>query len=241
MKRKIFDLAARRIYMRPWRTEISAPAQLGGIIGGLLITFYGGGLITRYWGMLTGLIVSSFAASFFILAVMFCHPVTGRELARKAGFRKLEKKNWKPILLGLALITVVSPLLTLSWQQILESLHIPFEQEQGLVQLVKGADAETCCKLFLLTTVAVPLAEELIFRRCLYGLLLKISAPAAFVGTAVIFAAAHGFLLGVPGLCFIGFIFQILCNTTRNLWSAVICHACHNAIVITLAALSTSV
>jgi membrane protease YdiL (CAAX protease family) len=76
------------------------------------------------------------------------------------------------------------------------------------------------------------------FRRCLYGLLLKIGAPAAFVGTAVIFSAAHGFLPGVPGLFFIGMVFQIVNNTTRNLWCSVICHALHNAIVITLAALT---
>ena len=227
----------RRIYMRSWQTELSVPAQVGGIIGGLLITFYGGGLITRYWGMLAGLIVSSFAASFFILAVMFFHPPFGG-FARKAGFRKIEKKNWKTILLGVALITALSPLLTFFWQQILEVLHIPFEQEQGLLQLVKGADRVTFCKLFLLTVAAVPLAEELMFRRCLYGLLLKIGAPAAFVGTAVIFAAAHGFLLGVPGLFFIGLVFQIVNNTTRNLWCSVICHALHNAVVITLAALT---
>ena len=238
MKRTGFMKGNRRIYMRSWQTELSGPALVGGIIGGLLITFYGGGLITRYFGMLTGLIFSSFAASLFILAVMSFHPPFGSSLARKAGFRKLEKKNWKTILLGVALITALSPLLTLVWQQILEVCHIPFEQEQGLLQLVKGADRVTFCKLFLLTVGAVPLAEELMFRRCLYGILLKISAPAAFVGTAVIFAAAHGFLLGVPGLCFIGMVFQIVNNTTRNLWCSVICHALHNAIVITLAALT---
>jgi membrane protease YdiL (CAAX protease family) len=84
----------------------------------------------------------------------------------------------------------------------------------------------------LLTAFLVPLSEELVFRRCLYELLLKFGAPAAMVGTALIFSAAHGFLLGLPGLFFIGLVFQILCNTTRNLWCSIIAHAMLNATVL---------
>ena len=52
------------------------------------------------------------------------------------------------------------------------------------------------------------------------------------VGTALIFSAAHGFLLGVPGLFFMGLVFQILCNTTRNLGCSIIAHSMLNATVL---------
>ena len=231
MKSRCFRLFSRRIYARGWRVSLPAPVLVAAILGGLLITFYGGAQLAPHMGTLAAMTVASFAASGFILFGTVLVPPAGKD-AEKVGFRKIRKEDLLLIAAAVIIITPAAALLTASWQQILELFHIPYAKEQGLIQLLKGADRKEFFQLFLLTAVAVPLTEELIFRRCLYNLLLPLGGIAALAGTALIFSAAHGFLLGVPGLFFIGVIFQCLANVTRNLWNSVICHACHNAMVL---------
>ena len=237
MKGKVCRFISRRIYARTWRAPLAVPVLVAAILGGLLITFYGGAQLGGFMGELTAVTVASFAAAVFILlGCAFVAPAGN--IARKIGFCKLGKEELFLIAAGLVVVLPVAACLTAFWQQILDIFHIPYAREQGLIQLVKGADCKELFQLFLLTVVAVPLTEELIFRRCLYNLLLPLGCVAAFAGTALIFSVAHGFLLGVPGLFFIGLIFQSLANMTRNLWSSIICHACHNAIVLAAACMN---
>ena len=62
---------------------------------------------------------------------------------------------------------------------------------------------------------------------------------AALLLGSFIFAAAHGFLLGLPGLFFIGIVFQIVCGATRNLTCSILCHALLNGTVLLLVKLAT--
>lgn len=233
MKKSSFFCFSRCIYARMWRIPVPSHCLVGAILGGLFITFFGGAQLRACMDGLSAMIVSSFAASAFILLGICFIPPVGN-VARKTGFRKLGKKELLLILTAVLIITPISALLTAAWQQILELFHISYVKEQGLIQLVKTAGKKELFQLFLLTAVAVPLAEELMFRRCLYNLLLHLGGAAALLGTAFIFSLAHGFLLGIPGLFFIGVIFQVLANETRNLWSSILCHALHNAIVLLL-------
>ena len=234
---KRFLFFSRRIYARAWRIPLSPPALVTAILGGLFITFYGGSLLAARMDGLWAMNLASFAASGFILLGAAALAPRGH-LAGKTGFRKIRKEDLFLIAAGILIIMPVAALLTASWQQILELLNVPYTKEQGLIQLVKGAGRKELFQLFLLTAVAVPLTEELMFRRCLYNLLIPLGGAAALIGTSLIFSAAHGFLLGVPGLFFIGVIFQCLANMTRNLWSSVICHACHNAVVLLVACMT---
>ena len=237
MKSRNFRLLSRRIYARAWSVELAPPFLVTAILGGLLITFYGGAQLAAFMEALTAMTVASFSAAVFILLELKLVPPAG-SLSRKTGFRKIGKEELILIAAGLLVIMPVSVVLTASWQQILELFNIPYVKEQGLIRLLKGSGGKGFLQLLLLTAVAVPLTEELIFRRCLYNLLLPLGGAAALVGSALIFSAAHGFLLGAPGLFFIGMVFQFLANITRNLWSSVICHACHNAIVLLAAAMT---
>ena len=223
-----------RFYRRPWRRSVAAHWLITGIIGALLITFYCGNKLSIFTGMLNGMIIASFAAALFLLAGAFLIPPAG-DGAAKIGFRKIRRKDLGLCLGALLLALIGSALISGCWQMTLDFFHIPYEKEQTLLQLVRGSDTLSLLKILLLTAAAVPLVEELVFRRCLYELLLKLGAPAAMTGGAMIFAAAHGFLAGLPGLFFIGLVFQALCNVTRNLWCSVICHALLNATVVLLA------
>ena len=224
----------RRFYRRPWRKSVPAHLLVAGIIGALLITFYFGNKLSIYTGVLNGMIIAAFAAGFFLLAGAFLISSPG-EAAAKIGFRKVSRRDLGLCLGALFVALIGSALISSCWQMTLDFFHIPYEKEQSLLQLVRGSDAAVLLKILLLTAVAVPLVEELVFRRCLYEILLKLGAPAAMLGGAMIFSAAHGFPAGIPGLFFIGLVFQALCNVTRNLWCSIICHALLNAAVVLLA------
>ena len=224
-------LFSRRIFARPWKRAVPAPFLIGAIITALLTSFYGGTLLAPLTGTLNGLIIGSAVANGLLLGGAFLL-VPLREGTLRLGLRHVGGKELVLCTAALFIMLTGSMLLCFAWQEFLEFFSIPYTKEQGLVQLAKGADLLTLGQLIFLTAVLVPISEELIFRRCLYELLLKFGAPAAMVGTALIFSAAHGFLLGVPGLFFMGLVFQILCNTTRNLGCSIIAHSMLNATVL---------
>ena len=251
MSIKIFPQLLRpgRILMRPWRRKLGAPPLVVGIIGTLLITYFGSGVCARYLGPVPGMVAASLLGAAFLLGVIFFCPATdsagrrkfrsghipadadftGRILWRLPSGRefRLVLAAWIAVLTGSALITNL-------WRAVLEFLGIPFATEQSLVQLARAADPGTFLLLLLLTAGTVPLVEELIFRRCLPELLAPLGPRAALLLGSFIFAAAHGFLLGLPGLFFIGIVFQIVCGATRNLFCSILCHSLLNASVLLL-------
>lgn len=238
MKKHSFTLFSRRIFARPWKRKIPLHFILGGITGSLVISFYGGSRLAGALGAVNALLLCSAAALIFFGAILAFAPAPG-SFCSKAGFRKVRFQDLLLCFLALAILLPVSALLTGSWQQILEFFHISYEKEQSFIFLVRQGGKGTYFQLLLLTAAVVPCLEELIFRRGLYALLGKLGAPAAMVGTAFIFSIAHGFVLGIPALFFIGLTFQAVCNITRNLWCSIITHALLNAMVLSITFLAS--
>lgn len=237
MKETGFRFFPRRIFARPWKRHIPSPFLIGGSIAALLSSFYGGALLAPLTGTLNGVLIGSCAA---VLLFLGCTALSGTpgSMADKIGWRKPSGKEIGICFIALLIMLAGSAVLTFAWQQILEAFNIPFEKEQSLLKLAREGGGMTYLKLFLLTAVAVPFMEELIFRRALYGLLLNLGAPIAFAGTALIFAAAHGFLLGAPGLFFMGLVFQAVSNMNRNLSCSIISHALLNGTVLCITAVA---
>lgn len=233
MKQQFFTFFPRRIFMRPWKVHVASPYLIGGSIAALLASFYGGSILVSRCGMLNAVIISSAAATLLFLGCTALSPAPG-SLAAKIGWRRISARDLGICCGALLIILAGSTLLTFIWQQFLEALQIPHAREQSLLLLARKADAPVLFQLLILTAVTVPFMEELVFRRGLYALLLNLGAPVAMTGTALIFAAAHGFLLGAPGLFFIGLIFQMISNMTRNLWCGIITHAMLNGTVLLL-------
>ena len=243
--------------MRPWRQKLGAPLLVGSIIGTLLITYFGSGICARGLGMIPGMLAASLLGALFLLGTIFFVPpveFSDRKTFRfkrplfppdAAGFkakilwRLPSGQEFRLVLAGWLAVLTGSAVITNLWQAVLEKLEIPFAAEQTLVRLARSADPGTFVLLFLLTAGAVPLVEELIFRRCLPELLAPLGPRAALLLGSFIFAAAHGFLLGLPGLFFIGIIFQIVCNATRNLNCSILCHTLLNGTVLLLVKLAT--
>ena len=249
-------LTPRRIFMRPWRQNLGAPLLVGSTVGSLLITYFGSGACARYLGLVPGMLAASLLGAVFLLGAILFFPAAVFSDQGKLRFRqplffpdtasfkakilwhlpsgqelRLVLAGWLAVLTGSAAITHL-------WQAVLEKLEIPFAAEQTLVRLARSADPGTFVLLFLLTAGAVPLVEELIFRRCLPELLAPLGPRSALLLGSFIFAAAHGFLLGLPGLFFIGIVFQIVCNATRNLNCSILCHALLNGTVLLLVKLA---
>lgn len=231
MRRYGFTIFPRRIFMRPWRSDVPIPFLIAGGAGALIVSFYFGPRLFSVFGMVNSLIISTVAAILLYCGTLALAFPRG-ELAQKAGFAKVTLKDLRLCALSLPVMLAGTALITGAAGEMLDFFQINYEKEQALLQLVRRSDTSSFLKLLLLTAGVIPLLEELVFRRGLYALLLKLGAPAAMVGTALIFSAAHGFLLGAPGLFFIGVVFQMVCNMTRNLWCSVISHALLNATVL---------
>jgi len=99
--------------------------------------------------------------------------------------------------------------------------------------------------LAVMTVVGAPLVEEWLFRGVVFRALdAGWSARAGQVGTAaavglsaLIFAAAHGEWLQLPGLFFLGVVLAVIVLRTRRLLPSVLTHVGFNALTMTSLAL----
>ena len=107
------------------------------------------------------------------------------------------------------------------WRGILTVLNIPFEAEQAAFDIIRNSRGGEVWQLFFGLCVFAPLVEELLFRRIVYGFLLRWGWGIAFAGTALLFSMCHFFLAGVPGLFVLGLGFQFMYLKYRNLGAAV--------------------
>ena len=130
MKQYAFRLFPRSIFARPWKVSVPVPHLIAGSISALIVSFYFGGVLAPYTGMLNGLLISSTAAiAIFCGTVALTVPLG--EIGGKVGFRKVSFRELLLCLGALLIILAGSSILTAFWQQILEYFRIPFEKEQG--------------------------------------------------------------------------------------------------------------
>ena len=145
---------------------------------------------------------------------------------------RIKKSGLKTLVIAAAAVLLIAPAsgaATEAWKYLLTLLDIPFEENQHLLELAKTLNGGTFFLLFLMVTIPVPIAEEILFRRVIYELFLPAGGGAAFLFTALLFAAAHFFLAGLPGLFIIGAALQLLFIMTGNLSVPILAHALFNA------------
>ena len=108
-------------------------------------------------------------------------------------------------------------------QQFLDTLHSPLK----FAALAFGA------------IVLAPIAEEVLFRACIYRFLLtKTSMRAASVISAALFAAIHGHFAAFLPLFCLGYLFARTYQATGNLAAPICFHALFNATTISIMLLS---
>ena len=157
---------------------------------------------------------------------------------------QIRRLTWGDILFclkGTALIIPAYALVNALWKALLTLTGIPFEETQQLMIFAQNISGFDFVLLAILVTIPVPVAEELLFRRILYGGVVRQGRMTALLFTSFFFAAVHFFLAGFPGLFVIGAGCQLIYLKRKNLLAAILSHALLNACAVLSAALSTGV
>lgn len=132
-------------------------------------------------------------------------------------------------------------IVNLGVQSGLEMLGIKLEQQKP-VKLILDTLQNSPLKFAALTFGAVvmaPLAEELLFRGCIYRFLLgKTTMEGAALFSAALFAAIHYHLAAFLPLFFLGYLFARTYQVTGNIAAPICFHALFNATTITIMLMS---
>jgi membrane protease YdiL (CAAX protease family) len=140
--------------------------------------------------------------------------------------------RWNPIpwrTFGLAVLAGVVGLVAFGgvWIATADLVHIP----AGVQPSLKGIPLPTGIALLIMSSLAAPLSEEAAFRGYAMGILEKAWgwAPAAIVGSSILFAAVH-FVQGLDaiklGLYFLaGVVFATVAWMTNSLYAAMAVHS----------------
>ena len=106
-------------------------------------------------------------------------------------------------------------------------------EEQGLAPERWRPERATAFAVNALVVVTVaPLAEELFFRGLGVRALRPLGDAVAVVGSALLFALAHGLLAGLPPLFLFGLAVAWVRLRSDSVWPGVVAHGTYNAVGI---------
>jgi membrane protease YdiL (CAAX protease family) len=136
------------------------------------------------------------------------------------------------VAVGLASQYVMIPLLYLPFEQFDHGLRRRLENQAKDVTRAAHGGFEVAV-LFVFLVIGAPVVEELFFR----GLLLRsldrrFGAPAAVLGSALVFGVAHYELLQLPALILFGIVLAVMAERTGRLGPGIAAHAAFNAATV---------
>ena len=168
-------------------------------------------------------IASSVAA---LLSLFLAKP--RMELAAKLGIGRVRFADVRLALGGLGAVYVFELATLPVWGWMLRRMDVEYSEKQSLLDLCAGADWRLFVWLLLLVGLAIPAAEELFFRRLLFGVFRPLGVFSALFLTAVIFGALHWFIYGMWVLTFFGVVLQWMYLRTGNLATNILAHSIFN-------------
>lgn len=217
--------------------NLPRPASTSFVLAGLIalaITAYGQGL----WGLL---VLANLkwhrevpwapVLMLGLLAALIAW-LGGRGWPRRTSEARRRLLRWNPMpasIFGWAVLAGILALLALggAWITLSDLVHIP----PGLTPSLKGVPLWTAAAFLVVSSLAAPLTEEAAFRGYAQTLLERAWgwAPAAILGSSVLFAAAHvtqGLDAAKLGLYFAaGLIFGTVAYLTNSLYAAMVIHS----------------
>jgi uncharacterized protein len=112
-----------------------------------------------------------------------------------------------------------------------QTMGKPFENPQIPLIMPDSKDWGAMIAMFIATSVAAPVAEELTLRSVLFGWLRKHVPPiAAGIISAAAFAALHGSLVLLPGTFLVGLALAWTYERSGSILPCMLLHGCFNAI-----------
>jgi len=158
--------------------------------------------------------------------------LSGRGWPRATGATRRRLLRWNPMpakTFGLAVLAGVLGLAAFGglWIAAADLVHLP----GGMQPKMAGIPLPTAISFLVMSSLAAPLSEEAAFRGYAMGILERAFgyAPAAIVGSSILFAAVH-FLQGVDpiklSLYFAaGMLFALVAYLTNSLYAAMAVHS----------------
>lgn len=227
----------------PWRRRV-APFRLAFALGCALAVYFtvcmAFGVVLRFCEIgdrqllrtvaLVGGIFGQIPAGAVLLLFCFSAPPAKRLLAAKLGIRPVTRRDWKVIGICVAANLLLCGPVTEVWELLLDFCRIPHADKQELAQIIAGGSPIQIGLILIGAVIVAPVVEEITFRRALFGILRPLGAWPAILITCALFSLVHLFLLGIPGLFLLGFLFLYAYLRTRNLASAILLHMAVNLI-----------
>lgn len=205
---------------RPWNQEISGPRAVAAILLGTVVPLAGApfGIPYEIWVIAAGFLIGC-----------------DGNFTGKLGLKIPPRGTLRLLGLGLVVMYLFVAAFGFAWQQVLDILNIAYPKEQPMMSVLRDSRGLLRACLIFSVVFTTPILEELLFRRLLYGLFRPLGPIHALLLTAVIFAAAHLYLPGFPGLFIMGLAFQIVYLKSGSLLTPVLMHAAVNAIAVAAA------
>jgi membrane protease YdiL (CAAX protease family) len=147
-------------------------------------------------------------------------------LPRRKKALLIELLKWTPILL------LVGALLNYLSTSLLTALGIEQLPKQFLENIDLQAGFSFWLVAFIMAVILAPIHEEILFRRILYQGVKSLRLPKPALGTALVFALAHGLPQAFLSYVFISLALQKKCSK-GSLWQAIALHACYNCLAFT--------
>lgn len=113
-----------------------------------------------------------------------------------------------------------------------------FEPQEAVLIFTSGQSPVALALLAFFAIIVAPLAEEVIFRGCIYRFLKsKLQPYAAMLISALVFAVIHGNLMAFVPLAFVGFLLAYSYEKERNLLVPIFFHALFNLLTLSVTVL----
>ena len=164
---------------------------------------------------------------FMLLPVLLCSRRTP-EIAPRMRLNPISFKGTLAVaftaLVGVLLVTELS----LAWALLLEALGLDLSGAETLIP----SDTRGLT-LFMLASAVLPgICEELLFRGVMLPAWERRGARRAVICTAILFAALHGSLAGLPAELLLGGVIAFIVIAFDSIYAGMIYHTAHNAVVL---------
>ena len=224
-------------FKKSWEYDISSICAAGILFCYISLFFYPAPQLFAGKTAASILSFSCIAGILFIALSCGLLNITGNNcsLQKKIGISMPGVRALKDALLVLCGLLPAIWAITWHWKYTLKKMEIPFSDQQPILELVNLSQPLHLILLILMSVVIIPVVEELVFRRVLFGQIAQICGfnTSGFI-TSGIFAFAHGYLAGFPGLFLAGMAFQWFYSKSNNLAANILLHALFNAVSIIL-------
>lgn len=156
--------------------------------------------------------------------------------ARRSGWAALGVRPAPAWAFMLAPVLLLTGLLLAASINLFITLALGREFENPQIAAITGGRPLTPLELvavLVLVAGLVPLAEELLFRGMLYGLLRRrFGATVTILASAAIFAVLHLIPIIFPALFILGVLLALLRTWSKSVWPCIVLHALQNAFAL---------